>query len=899
MVGGLAYNKNSDGKTVTVTFTKLKFSTNYEGLTGKLTIPQSVTYGGTTYTVNAIGDNAFYLCRGLTGTLELPSTITSIGENAFYLCRGFSGSLVIPNSVKTIGAAAFSDCSGLNATLTIGESVTSIGEGAFSGCSEIKSVVLNAENCTGPVNSEGVWFKDCQLQEIVIGNSVKSIPSYLAYQQSKISSLTIPNSVTTVGYYAFYGCSGLTGSLVIPNSVTSIEKSAFYGCSGFKGSLIIPYSVTNIGATAFYGCSGFDKSLLLASSVSTIGSSAFEGCSGFTGSLVIPESVTNIHSSTFAGCSGFTGSLVLPASVTNISDNAFDRCSGFTGTLELPNTVTSMGFAVFRGCSGFTGTLTIPASVNSIGGSAFERCAGLTGIVVEQGNKTYDSRNKCNAIIQTSTNLLVQGCKNTVIPNSVNAIGNYAFSGCTGLKSINIPNSLSTVGSFVFTGCSDLESVVSLNNSPAQASPNSFDGISARLIVSNGCARVYRNTTGWDHFATIDEIVFMADDVNGYGSDTITVPVVMKNGSLDVTGFQCDLKLDNHFSVVTDADGYYDIMLSERATRKHTLDMERQADGSLRLLCYSTDSRAFSGEDGALFYVKVRVSDNVPAGDYALGINNIELATTSGASILCPDQSSTISVKEARPGDSNLDRRVSVGDVITTSAYILGRNPNPFCFSGADVNSDGNVSVADVVLTSNIILEKYNPEANGPVRAARVMSNDAMQCTVIETRPDGTHTVAIALDNTTSYTAFQADLTLPEGVEVLDARLSDRAGRYHRLGMNQVDGNTVRLLAYASDNSEFAGNSGNLLYIDVKGAGEIGLGDILMCEADGCEHEVDEVVFGIDVNGINDITVVNGGPVNVYNTAGQLIRRNVTPATATQGLPAGLYLVGNKKVAVK
>ena len=185
----------------------------------------------------------------------------------------------------------------------------------------------------------------------------------------------------------------------------------------------------------------------------------------YSGNVTIPPSVnyygtiysvTSIDEQAFYKCSGLT-SVNIPYSVTSIGSNAFYDCSGLT-SVTIPNSVTSIGSYAFSGCSGLT-SVTIPNSVTSIQGTAFESCSNLTSIIVNEGNPNYDSRNNCNAIIETATNTLITGCMNTTIPNSVTSIGNRAFSGCSGLTSVTIPNSVTSIGSYALGSCLNLESI--------------------------------------------------------------------------------------------------------------------------------------------------------------------------------------------------------------------------------------------------------------------------------------------------------------------------------------------------------------------------------------------------------------------------------------------------------
>ena len=411
----------------------------------------SVTIGNS---VMCIGDGAFWGC-GLTSII-IPNSVTSIGKNAFSGCLRLT-SIIIPNSVTSIGDWAFQSCSGLT-TITIPNSITSIGNAAFS-------------SCTG-------------LTSITIPNSVTSIEDRTFQGCTGLTFVTIPNSVTCIGDRAFYGCIDLT-SVTIPNFVTSIGDEAFASCSRLT-TITIPTSVTNIGTDAFSNTGWYDnqlKGLLYLDNwlLGYIGAKP-------EGEVVINGGTRGIGDNAFYGCKGLT-SVTIPNSVTNIGQEAFSGCNGLT-SVTIPNSVTSIGGCAFEGCSSLT-SVTIPNSVTSIGDGAFVGCCGLTSVNVESGNTDYDSRENCNAIIHTETNVLLAGCKNTVIPNSVTSIGIFAFSDCIGLTSINIPNSVTSIGEDAFIWCSSLTSV-NIPNSVTSIGDWAFFGCSGltSVIIPNSVTSI-------------------------------------------------------------------------------------------------------------------------------------------------------------------------------------------------------------------------------------------------------------------------------------------------------------------------------------------------------------------------------------------------------------------------
>jgi len=474
----------------------------FRGCTGltTITIPNSVT---------TIGSEAFSGCTGLT-SVSIGNSVTTIGSSAFNSCTGLT-SVSIGNSVTSIGDYAFSGCTGLT-SVSIGNSVTSIGDYAFRGCTGLTTITI--PNSVTTIGSSA--FRGCTgLTSVSIGNSVTSIGSSAFEGCTGLASVSIPASVTTIGSSAFEGCTGLTAINVDGSNANYAsdngvlfnkdKKSMILYPVAKTGAYTIPNSVTSIGDYAFYGRTGL-TSVSIGNSVTSIGSSAFEDCTGLT-SVSIPASVTTIGSSAFRGCTGLT-TITIPNSVTSIGDNAFSGCTGLT-SVSIGNSVTSIGSSAFYNCTGLA-SVSIPASVTTIGSSAFYNCTGLTAINVDAGNANYASID--GVLFNNAKTTLIQypaaktGAAFT-IPNSVTSIGSSAFRGCTGLASVSIPASVTTIGSSAFSGCTGLKHIVNGVATPQAISNNSqFNQVTladVNLFVPASAIDAYKAATIWKDFKNI------------------------------------------------------------------------------------------------------------------------------------------------------------------------------------------------------------------------------------------------------------------------------------------------------------------------------------------------------------------------------------------------------------
>ncbi len=317
------------------------------------------------------------------------------------------------------------------------------------------------------------------IKAVVIESGVTSIGGFAFYGCSSLTSITLPQGLTAIGDRAFQFCSCLTG-ITIPEGVTTIGGFAFSGCSSLI-SITLPQGLTAIGDRAFQFCSCL-TSITIPEGVTAIGEDAFYGCSSLT-SITIPEGVTAIGEDAFYGCSSLT-SITIPESVTAIGDSAFYGCSSLI-SITIPEGVTAIGYRAFSGCSSLS-SITIPEGVTTIGGSAFSGCSSLKDVSITDlaawcsiafGNKEANPLYKAKNLYLNGQKLVSVavpggvtevkaytfcGFKDLIqvtLPEGVTAIGYSAFSDCSSLTSITIPEGVTTIGGSAFSGCSSLTGI--------------------------------------------------------------------------------------------------------------------------------------------------------------------------------------------------------------------------------------------------------------------------------------------------------------------------------------------------------------------------------------------------------------------------------------------------------
>ena len=406
-----------------------------------------VNYNAANASTNGYGSyTPFSGCENFT-SLNIGNTVITIPSNMFSGCTHLS-TVNMSDSVVEIGTSAFSNTA--ITTFTIPRNLNLMGNTLFTGCSSLHTIYYNAINCNR-LSSYTNPFGNANIVNIVFGNEVQSIPNYLCYNMTSLQGVSFPNSLRRIGNYAFYGCTGCTGTLSLPSNVETVGNSAFLGCTGLTGSLVLPNNLQYIGSSAFGECTGFTGGVAIPNNTIYVGNGSFAYCDGIT-SITIGQNVDTM-SGAFANMANLH-SVVYNAANSSYATYAFNGDANIT-TFTIGNTVRRIPEMTIANLSNIT-TISLPEGLTHIGQSNFSSM-GIIGDVV--------------------------------LPSTLVEIGYGAFTGCYGIdrvicNAINPPTATSFYGqSYIFSGCT-----------------------TKPLLVPCESINAYRNAPGWSNFTNISSI---------------------------------------------------------------------------------------------------------------------------------------------------------------------------------------------------------------------------------------------------------------------------------------------------------------------------------------------------------------------------------------------------------
>ena len=704
------------------------------------------------------------------------------------------------------------------------------------------------------------FFRTAALMLVALAAMMPATMAAFDFQEGGIYYLVSGNEVA-VTYETSNGGS-YSGDVVIPETVshagveyavTAIANSAFSQCYGLT-SIEIPNSIRSIGHHAFVHCEKLQQ-VVIPNSVISLGRCAFHSCKGLK-SAVIGNSVPVIDEYAFQYCYQLTD-VVIGSSVTRLETKPFFDCYALRNVTCLAPTPPQMiEWYSFDGSNYNNVTVHVPG-----GSLAAYKADPYWGLF-----KSYVSLTKATSITLDQALVTLNGGEEvqltaTVLPADASGALQWAS---------NNTNVATVDASGVVRGVGSGEAIITATT---------LDGteLSAQCVVRVRSTGVQR-----DNVLTLPPVVMVESGMN------YELPVTMRNLA-GISALQCDLVLPEGIELAQE-DGHYLIDVnSERLASSHTLSIRQLPSGDLRILITSLVADPFNGNDGDLFVLHLNVASDAQEGLYPVQINNVVMADVNALTYHAPDVAANFVVKNTLKGDANGDGMVDVGDYVTTANYIMELNPEPFMFKGADVDENGTIDVGDLVGITNIIMGDYEPnaepESEGGVEMVGTCANSGNTCTM-----------TLELTNDMALTAWQMDISLPEGMTLQQAALTSRAAGHYLVMAGQENGR-VKLLGSSPLNAEVLGNEGALLTLTLDnncGDGEVTFDNIVLAEPDMTTHRVGAFKVNAEGSSVKEIK----SDVRIYAQGDNIIVETPVETTVELITPNGMTRVEKAKAGI-
>ena len=802
---------------------------------------------------------------------EVPSGTKTIGKDAFY--KSNLTSITLPSSILQIDYDAFGYCTKLK-EINIPSKTISFGEYTFDHCTSLTSITL-------PKMAE--------------------LPNFMFNYCTALTTINLPSTLTKIGEGAFTRCTKLT-SVDLP-SITELSNNAFNNCTSLA-NIVLPASLQTIGDKAFNNCTALNTITCWMVNPCALPDNAFPEVIYNNATLNVPVGSVEKYKvangwkkfKNILGVIDFDDDKVKAICVENwdsdgnseidleeaaivtslgavfsgnTSITLFDELKYFTGLTKIDDNA-------FKGCKALE-SIIVPANVKQIGKSAFYGDYALTNIVLPEGLEVINDYAIGACIKLTEIEL----------PSTLTTIKTRAFYYDKLLAAINIPASVKSIGTYAFASCPVLLDVTANMMSPCTIAANVFPENAyseGTLTVPYGTYDIYKTTNYWSKFANIKtlagQVSISAAPISIVAGES-GILVLRMDGNMPSVSFQFDLLLEDGFTLQN---------ASVIPSTDFVVNTAYIGTNKWRIVAYSPSNTPFNSNIGDLMAMKLNTAELQAAGTRYVSISNFSISSLGSSNFISSTSLDEITttitvvaapVTDAGKGDVNLDGAVNVQDVVVLNNYLFGYTPKKFSASNADANNDELINVADISTIISLCM---------PSSSTSAAPTHAPAASLASMTWDTTDGLALTIDDATTYVAAQMDLTVDGTLQVNNITAADG----HTPVWQKTGENRYRVLVFSNANDTFSAYGPHLIF-DVQGEGEIALSNALLVDAvgDGFNAAASSTGF---TTGIAAITTELSAPADVYSVSGQLVRRQ---ATSLKNLPAGIYIVNGRKMAVR